>query len=123
MMPIAILLALIIVAVGVVGLFSPSRVIRIARSLESRAGLYYVAALRLVFGVALLYSAEASRAPGLIRTIGVLLIVAGVVTPFLGVARFRRIVDWWSTWGGFLHRLWATVAIAFGLLLIWAVVP
>jgi uncharacterized membrane protein YidH (DUF202 family) len=119
----ALLLSLLIAALGALGVASPSRLLGLVRYLQTPAGLYVAAALRLVLGLALFFAAPGSRAPELLRILGVVIIVAGLITPFFGLERFRRLLDWWSARGPAFVRVWAAFALAFGLLLAYAVVP
>jgi hypothetical protein len=93
------------------------------RSIQTPIGLYFAAGLRVLLGVALLFAAPPSRAPGLIYIVGVFIIVIGVITPFFGLERFRRLVDWWSVQGSAFVRGWAVLALLFGLSLAYAIVP
>jgi hypothetical protein len=120
---IALVLSLLIAAVGALGIASPSRLLGVVRSFQTPAGLYVVAALRVVLGVVLFFAAPVSRAPELIRILGVIVFVAGLVTPLFGLERFRSLLDWWSARGSAFIRAWAAFAFAFGLLLAYAVVP
>ncbi len=120
---IALAFSLLIVALGALGLVSPSRPIRLVRYFQTPAGLYFAAAVRLVMGMALFFAAPASRAPEVLRILGVVIIIAGVVTPFFGLERFGRLVDWWSAKGPALVRAQAAFALALGLLLAFALVP
>ena len=47
-------------------------------------------------------------------------IAAGVITLFVGLERFRRLIDWWSVKGAVLVRAQAAFALALGLLLAYA---
>ncbi len=120
---VALIICLLLSALGALGVGSPSRLLAIVRSFQTPMGLYFAAALRVVLGVALFFAAPTSRAPGLIRILGVVIIVMGVITPFFGVERFRRLLDWWSAQGSAFVRGWAVLALAFGLSLAYAVVP
>jgi uncharacterized membrane protein YidH (DUF202 family) len=120
---IALVFSLFVAALGALGLVSPSRVLRFEGYFQTPAGLYFAAAVRLVMGVALFFAAPASRAPEVLRILGVVIIVAGVITLFFGLERFRRLVDWWSARGSAFVRAWAVFALAFGLLLAYALVP
>jgi uncharacterized membrane protein YidH (DUF202 family) len=115
--------SLLVIVLGVLGLVSPSRVVRIARYFQTPAGLYFAAMVRLVLGVALYFSAPASRAPEVLRLLGVIIIFAGVGTLFVGVERYRRLVDWWLAKGHPLVRAQAAFALALGLLLAYAFFP
>jgi hypothetical protein len=120
---IALIFSLLVAAMGALGLVSPSRLLTVVRRFRTPEGHYFAAAVRLVMGVALLFAAPASRAPGALAIIGVVIILAGVITIFLSLKRFRRLIDWWSSQGSALVRAWAAVACAFGLLLAYALLP
>ncbi len=119
---IALGLSLFVAALGAVGMVSPMRLLGVARHFQSPAGLCAAAALRVVLGVALVFAAPTSRAPGVVRILGIIILVAGVITPLFGVERSRRLLDWWSTRGPAFMRVWAGFALVFGLLLAYAMI-
>jgi len=126
-MPIANFLAMalgfVIAAVGALGIAAPSALFEVARSLQSPSALYVLAALRVALGAILIWAAPDSRAPRTLRIVGVLIIVAGVATPFFGVERSRAVFDWWSTQGTFFARAWPSTAVIFGLFVAYAALP
>ena len=116
-------LSLLIAALGAVGVFSPQRLIVVVQHFQAPAGLYAAAVLRLVFGAALFLVAPTSRTPEIIRIIGVIAFVAGLITPLFGLERFRKLLDWWVAQGPVVLRLWASFAFGFGLWLAYAIMP
>ena len=114
-------IGLIIGAIGLVGVVAPSLLLEAGQSLLTPTGLYIVAALRIAIGLVLVRVAPDSRTPKILRIVGVLIIIAGVLTPFFGVERSRAIFDWWSSQGLMFMRLGAGVAVAFGLFIVYAV--
>lgn len=120
---VALVLSLFVAALGALGMFSPMRLLDIVRHFQSPAGIYAAAALRIILGVALFLAAPTSRAPEVVRILGIIILVAGLITPLFGLERFRRLLDWWSVRGPAFMRVWAGFALAFGLLLAYAVVP
>jgi hypothetical protein len=120
---VVIILSLLVAALGVLALVAPLRLVDLVKSLETPGGLYLAAAVRLVLGSSLLLSATSSRAPAVLRVLGAIIFAAGLITPFFGVDRFGRMIDWWSSHGTFWVRAWGCVAVAFGSLLIYAVTP
>ena len=114
-------LGLIIAAIGVLGVATPLALLEFGRSLQTTNALYIVAAVRVMFGAVLLWVAPASRTPKILRVLGVFIIVAGLFTPFFGVERSRAMFDWWSTQGPLFTRMWAMVAVAFGLFIVYVV--
>lgn len=119
----ALALSLCVAALGAIGIASPFRLLSVVRYFQSPAGIYAAAAIRLVFGLALIVSSPTSRAPALIRTIGVIILVAGLITPFFGRERFRNLLDWWSSRGIGFIRAWAGFAFLFGVSLAYALTP
>ena len=119
----ALVLSLFVAALGLLGLISPPRLLDIVRHFQSQAGLYAAAALRMVLGVALFSSAPTSRAPRTIRILGVIILVAGMVTPLFGMERLRGLIDWWSARGLVFMRVWAIFALVFGIFLAYAIAP
>jgi hypothetical protein len=120
---VAMVLCLVVAALGAVGVVSPGALLRIAHYFQTSLGLYAAAALRIVLGGALWFAAPGSRAPRLIRAIGLLVLVAGLVTPLFGVERFHGILDWWSARGPAFMRAWAAVVLAFGCTLAYGLMP
>jgi hypothetical protein len=120
---VALIICLLTAAFGVLGIASPSRLLGVVRYFQTPIGLYFAAGIRVLLGVALLFAAPASRAPGLVFILGVFIIVIGVITPLFGVERFRRLLDWWSAQGSAFVRAWAVLALLFGLSLAYALVP
>ena len=117
---VALVLSLLIAALGALGVASPSRFLAVVRYFETPAGLYVAGAIRVVLGIALYFSAPASRAPELMRILGIAITVLGVATPFLG--RSRRATRVLSG-TGLGVRGWAGLAVVLGLLLAFAVSP
>jgi uncharacterized membrane protein HdeD (DUF308 family) len=120
---VALILCLFIAAVAALGVVSPPRLLGVLRKTQTPRGLILLGALRVVLGAALIFSAPASRAPGLIVIVGVITIIKGVTLPVIGVERVRRLLDWWSAQGSVFLRGWALLAGAIGLLVAYAISP
>ena len=120
---VALIISLFVAGLGALGIASPARLIAVMRSFQAPAGLYAAAALRVVLGTALVFTAPTSRAPEFIRVLGFFIVVVGLITPFFGVERFKKLVDWWLARGPAFIRAWAAFALVGGLLLAYAIVP
>ena len=123
MSTIVVVVGLLIAAIGLLGLVLPGQLIRLVKSAQTPVGLYSAAGVRVLLGVALWSVALGSRAPDALRILGVITVTVGLVTPFFGLERSRKLLEWWSSRGGSFIRVWACFAIALGLLLIYAVMP
>jgi hypothetical protein len=83
------------------------------------AGLGAIAALRIAFGLVFVLAAPASRAPRTLRVLGLVVILAGLMTPWFGVARARAVLNWFASAGPLLMRLDAGVGMALGGFLVY----
>ena len=120
---VALALSVLMALLGALSFVAPVRALDIARVFDRPSGLYALAAIRLVVGVVLFLAAPGSRQPGVLRILGILIGVAGIITPFVGLDRQRRLLNWWSARGLGFQRGWAAVGFAFGLFLVYAVAP
>jgi hypothetical protein len=119
----AALVGLLILALGALGVVSPARLLALVARSQSQRGLYFIAAIRVVIGVALVLAAAGSRAPAFLRILGVISVLAGLATPFFGVHRFQAILSWWSLRPAVVLRLWCLVVVLLGGAIVWAVAP
>jgi len=117
----AMVMAALIAALGVVGVAFPSLLLEFGRSLHTPGALLVAAAIRIIFGAVLVWVASASRMPITLRVIGFLVIVGGILTPVFGVERFEAILNWFSSQGPLFMRAWASVAVMFGLFVAYVV--
>ena len=117
------LLGVLIVLMGAWGVLAPARITAFVNRFSSQGGLWASAAIRLVLGLALWFAAAESRAPLLLQVLGVVALVAAVVIPFMGVDRFKALIDWWAKLSPASQRLWCLVAVAFGAVILWALLP
>ena len=120
---VALTFSILVAVVGAVGIVVPALLLAIAGLFVTPVGLYAAAAFRLVLGTAVVVAAPTSRTPTTLRVLGVVIIVGGLVTPLIGVERARAFVAWWATQGSALLRVWAGVALVFGLFLAYAMAP
>ena len=116
----AVILGFMVATIGAVGVVTPSVLLDLGDSLINPTFLYIAAGVRVVFGAVLLWVAPASRTPKTLRVIGVLLVLAGVLTPFFGIEHSRDMLDWVLTQGLTFTRAWAGVAVGLGLFIVYA---
>jgi hypothetical protein len=90
----AIAVAGIFIALGVAAAVAPDIVIASSRYMVSPVGIYAAAALRSGIGIALLLVARGSRAPAMLRIMGVTLLIAGLTMPILGVDNAKARIEW-----------------------------
>lgn len=121
MKQLTVFIGFLIIAVGVIGLVAPETLIRVGNHIVTPTGLNIVAVLRIAIGLVLIFAASGSRIPRTLRVAGAVVVIAGIATPFFGVARSRVILDWWSAQGPSLIRLLAVLIVGVGSFLIYSV--
>ena len=115
--------ALFVLLIGAWGILAPSRILDFANRFGTSGGLWVASAIRVVFGLALWFAAPASRAPLLLQVLGAITVLAGVMLPFLGVDRFKALIDWGTKLSPNKLRAWCLLALALGGTLLWALLP
>lgn len=118
---IAMAIGLVIGAIGLVGVFAPPLLLEYEGLLFAPTAFYIVAGARVGFGIVLVWAAPGSRTPKVIRLLGILIIIAGVLSPFFGIESSRAVFDWGSNQGPLFTRVCSGVAAAFGLFIVYAV--
>ena len=113
MRALALLIAVFIICIGVTGLFMPDTLLSLVSVVLTPNGLYAMGALRVGIGLVLMLVARVSRAPKTLRTLGAVVFVAGLATPFFGVDRARAIFDQ-ATQTSALIRIAAALAVLGG---------
>jgi len=120
---VVVIMGVVIASVGVVGVVAPLVLLNFGRSLLSSKGLYAIAAVRVAFGLLLLWVASLSRMPRTLRVIGAVIFINGLITPLFGVERSEALLNWFSNQGLTFVRVIATFAIAFGAFVPYVVSP
>jgi len=110
--------ALVILA-SAISFAAPELRLLLERSVMTPAGLYAIAALRIAIGLVFVLAAPASRAPRTLCVLGLIVISAGLSTPWFGVARARAVVNWLASAEPLLLRLDAVVGMAIGGFLVY----
>jgi hypothetical protein len=110
--------ALVILA-SAMSIAAPDLRLALERSVMTPAGLYAIAAVRIAIGLVFVLAAPASRAPRTLRVLGLIVIIAGLATPWFGVARARAALNWFESAGPWLMRLAAGVGMALGGFLVY----
>jgi hypothetical protein len=105
--------ALVILA-SAINFAAPDLRLSLERSMMTPAGRYAIAALRIAIGLVFVLAAPASRAPRALRVLGLIVIIAGLSTPWFGVARARAVVNWLVNAEPWLMRLDAVLGMAIG---------
>ena len=103
--------SMLAVGIGVVGLVSPARQVAFVTRWKSTTDLWSSAGIRLVFGIALWFVAQASRTPVVLQVLAGLSVAVALLLPFLGVARFQSILAWWCRQSPAVTRVGSAAAM------------
>jgi hypothetical protein len=114
----ALVAAGVVVVLGVAAAVFPDIII----ATVSLSGLYAAAAFRVGVAFVLILAARESRAPGMLRAIGAVMLVGAVATPFFGVEAARARLDWEAAHVA-LFRVEGVVFVCLGGLIVSALRP
>jgi hypothetical protein len=123
MKTVATVLGSIVAALGAIGALWPDALLLLGRELDTPAGIFATAVLRVLFGASLLYSAHESNLPRTLRAVGALALITGVATPFFGSVRPGPLVGAVSELDDLWLRFAAGCASALGVGIVWALSP
>ena len=110
---------ILIILIGVMGIAKPQRLIDFFEHWHGPTRFWIAILVRVVLGVALLAVAPTCRLPMFVRILGVISLVAALGILILGRARLDSFIRWWLMRPA-LIRFSAIVAVAFGVLLVYA---
>jgi hypothetical protein len=121
MIALALILCAAIAAMGVVMIFKPAIAHELTRLLADKTGMWIATAIRAVLGLGLLAAASDSKAPTLLRLLGLLILLVAIVVPILGLDRHRRMIDWWLARKRTTQIFCGVAALVFGIGLIYLI--
>lgn len=119
----ALFIGLSVAVIGILGLAVPEVFVAAVGFFQAPPLIYLAAVVRVLVGVVLIAAAPASRAPRVLRVLGFLIVIGGVITPFFGVHLAQLILGWWVAGGSALVRGWAGVGLMIGSFIVYAVAP
>ena len=109
----------LVILVSAISFAVPDLKLSLERSTMTPTGLYAIAVLRIAIGLVFVFAAAASRAPRALRVLGLVVIIAGLMTPWFGVTRAHATLNWVASAGPLLMRLDACVGMAMGGFLVY----
>jgi hypothetical protein len=117
----ALVVALVVLAVGVVGLVSPDTITALRRLYFATPDrLHAASAVRVAMGLVLILSASVSCAPRTLRVLGAVMCLQGVTATLLGIDRAQAVLEWEATQGA-LQRIGAGISLGAAVFIAWAV--
>jgi peptidoglycan/LPS O-acetylase OafA/YrhL len=112
----ALLLALLIIVVSMVGIVATDSAMTLRRLYFATPGRFYAAgAVRITMGLVLIVAASSSRWPRTLRALGTVMCLQAIAANLFGIERARAIMEWELMQGTALLRAGAVVALASGV--------
>jgi hypothetical protein len=121
MIALALILCAAIAATGVLMIFKPTLVHDLTRLFADKTGMWIATAIRAILALGLLAAATESKAPMLLRILGLIILVVAIVMPILGLDRHRRMIEWWLARPRTTQILCGGAAFVFGIGLIYLI--
>lgn len=121
MTALTLILCAFIAATGVLVIVSPARANDLTRLFADKTGLWVATAIRAVLGLGLLAAASESKAPMLLRILGLIILIVAIAMPLLGLDRHRRMIDWWLARDRKIQIICGAASFVFGVVLIYAI--
>jgi protein-S-isoprenylcysteine O-methyltransferase Ste14 len=109
------LCAILMIALGLTGVFWPEGLMDLAKYSFTKSGTYVVAAVRILLGTFLFTCAGATRTPKTIRVIGFLIFTVGIVGVLISHEPAQRLSEWWVAKGPDAFRIAACVPLLVGI--------
>src|SRR5690349_4520889 len=122
MIALALILCAAIAAFGGVVIIKPTLAHELTRLLADKTGMWIATAIRAVLALGLLAAAGESKAPMLLRILGLLILIVAILMPILGLDRHQRMVDWWLARARTTEMLCGAAAFVFGIVLIYLII-
>jgi hypothetical protein len=121
---------IVILALGVAllvlsgwGMVVPDRLMKLVQGVFERPeGMLVAVGARVIMGLALIATAQASKFPEVFQIIGGLALAAAFVLPFIGRRRLTALIGWFAHFGSTFTRTWLIFGLIFGGFLLYGVI-
>ena len=113
-------ISIVIAGMGVIYLLNPKALAQVMTFFSEGKRLYLAAVLRLVIGSILLIAASRCRVMGFVVILGILTLLGSITIFTLGPERVKPFLDWWSKRSFIFLRFIGLLALAVGVLLLYA---
>ncbi len=121
MLTLAKLIGIVIVGMGITLLLSPKAMKQFMAFLGKGRRLYILGILRILFSIILLFSASQCRLVGVVLTLGVLVLIGGIIIFALGLERPKSMLKWWDRRSLVVLRFAGLIALSIGALLLYSI--
>ena len=116
--------AIFAITIGVMGIVSPDGLTTARRHLLDTPGAFYIAgSIHVAMGLVLFLFAPRSKAPKILRVLGAIMALQGIVPQFLGIDHAHMILEQEVMLGVAALRIGAVVALATGCFIAFVITP
>lgn len=112
-------IGILMACMGAIVILSPNVMKKMISFWRKGNRLYAGGVVRVLLGVVFLLSAPQTRLTGVIYTLGILMLLGGIVIFILGVKKLKAILDWWDKLPHYILRLMGFLILAIGALVIY----
>ena len=117
-------LAALIVGLSTWGVLFPAKLISFVRKFMRRdSAVPFAIAFRIILAMVLWITAPASNTPTIFNVLAVIALLAALIIAIAGTERISRLIELVGSWPELVVRLQCFLGVAFGLFLIWSVLP
>ena len=117
------LIGFVFAGLGVYALLAPAEFAAILAEVYRRSNLYFLGAARILIGVIILLASSNSRMPFVLGTLAVLIILAGVLHPFMQIPLRLSVQQWVAGANRVPLQAWAAMALLAGSFIVYATLP
>ena len=110
-------IGIVIIVMGIAVLLSPRTMKQLIAFWSKGKRIYLAGVLRVAIAVILLLAASACKRVGIILTLGILILIGGIMIFALPLQKMRSMLTWWEKKPLWVLRLMGLIAIAIGALL------
>ena len=119
----ALAIGILVTCLGFLGIAAPDDFASLIAEVQKRSNIYLLAALRVAIGVILLLAAGGSRTPFFLGTLGVFVILGGLISPFMAVPLRQSVQRWVAGGSSIPMQAWAGVALVIGAFITYTTAP
>jgi len=113
-------IGIIFIVISIAYLLKPDIMKWLMEFFKQGRRMYIAALIRFALAVVFLLAARECSVTWLIAAFGILFFISGLLVFILGTERVRAYINWWQKQSLLLLRLMALIALAFGVLIIYA---
>ena len=117
------ILSIIFAVISLTGMLFPDSLKYLATLLGFVNGFWLSVILRFLAGLLLWFAADSSRAPFILKSISVLILIGGVILLVSGSQNYISFPSWLAEKSDTIKRIGFTMAFIASIYILWAILP